>query len=464
MWLRHWFNRTEIQIERASAVLETIMTIIIDHTHDPRAESWVSSANHWSAEFPIQNLPLGVFSPGGEAAARIGVAIGDQILDLAAAMDGGLLPGLHDLSAALRSDRLNLLMSSGAAARRALRHAAFDLLRAGHDSIATASSFLTPMSAARMHLPARIGDFTDFFTSIHHARRTGELSRPDDPVAPNFRHMPIGYHGRASSVVVSGTPCVRPRGQVTPPAAAALAAQDYGPAQWLDFELEVGCFVGAGNPLGASISIDDADDHIFGFCLVNDWSARDIQIWESFPLGPFLAKSFMTTVSSWVVTPEALAPFRVAAPTRGDDEPPLPAALTSPKHAAQGGVSISLQVLLQTPAMQQRGMAPAVLAKPQFGEQYWTLAQMLTHQTSNGCNLQTGDLLSSGTVSGPERENSGCLVELNAGGKKALSLPSGETRLFLEDGDTVWLRGECHRDGYKSIGFGECMAQIKGTT
>jgi fumarylacetoacetase len=433
------------------------MSTKIDHTHDPRAQSWVSSANEPGAEFPIQNLPLGVFSSGGVSAGRIGAAIGDQILDLAAALDGGLLPGLESHSAALHSDSLNLLMSHGASARLALRRAVFELLNVSNANIAAAARCLVPMSSARMHLPARIGDFTDFFTSIHHARRTGELSRPDMPVAPNFRHMPIGYHGRASSVVVSGTPCVRPRGQT---GASAATGQGDVPSQWLDFELEVGCLVGGGNPLGTTISIDDAESHMFGLCLVNDWSARDIQIWESYPLGPFLAKSFMTTVSPWVVTLDALAPFRVAAPTRGEDEPALPAGLTSPAHAAQGGISIALQVLLQTQAMREKGMDPVVLSQPRFEDQYWTLTQMLTHQTSNGCNLQTGDLLSSGTVSGPERENSGCLVEFNAGGKEPMRLPSGETRLFLENGDIIWLRGVCHRDGYRPIGFGECKAQI----
>lgn len=428
-----------------------------DHTHDPSVQSWVPSANAPGTEFPIQNLPLGVFSTADAKERRIGVAIGDRILDVSAALDKGLLPGLEGLSASLRSDSLNLLMSSGRAARQALRDAVFTLLRADSGHAAAASACLVAMRDAQLHLPAQIGNFTDFFTSIHHARRTGELFRPDMPVAPNFRHMPIAYHGRASTVVESGVPCVRPRGQLGDPQGAA---QVYAPSQRLDFELEVGCFVGRGNSLGQPISIDDADDHMFGLCLVNDWSARDIQMWESYPLGPFLAKSFMTTASPWVVTLEALAPYRVPAPKRDADDTPLPAALTSTKHVAQGGISISLQVLLQTAAMQRSGMAPVVISQPQFSDQYWTLAQMLAHHTSNGCSLRTGDLLSSGTVSGPERKDSGCLIEFNAGGKQALPLPSGETRLFLEDGDTVWLRGVCERDGYKPIGFGECKGQI----
>ena len=429
-----------------------------DHTHDPRVQSWVTSANAPGTEFPIQNLPLGVFTTAGVKERRIGVAIGDQILDLSAALDKGLLPGLNGLSAALLSDSLNLLMSSGRAARQSVRDAVFTLLRADSGQ-AAAGACLVAMRDARLHLPAQIGDFTDFFTSIHHARRTGEIIRPEMPIAPNFRHMPIAYHGRASTVVESGVPCIRPRGQLGDPQGAAA---EYAPTQRLDFELEVGFYIGRENSLGQPIPIDDADDHMFGLCLVNDWSARDIQMWESYPLGPFLAKSFMTTASPWVVTLEALAPYRVPAPTRDPGEAPVPAALTSAKHAARGGISISLQVLLQTAAMQKSGMAPAVISQPQFSDQYWTLTQMLTHHASNGCSLRTGDLLSSGTVSGPERKDSGCLIEFNAGGKQALTLPSGETRLFLEDGDTVWLRGVCERDGYKPIGFGECKGQIVG--
>ncbi|SIT37796.1 Fumarylacetoacetase [Paraburkholderia piptadeniae] len=437
------------------------MSEAIDHTHNPRARSWVQSANSPNTEFPIQNLPLGVFEHGQSPKGRIGVAIGDQVLDIAAALDKGLLPELAEFKAELHMSALNALMTHGRRATRALRHAVFGLLQEGSGHEALALTCLLPMRELRMQVPAHIGDFTDFFTSIHHARRTGELSRPDMPVAANFRHMPIGYHGRASSVVQSGVPCIRPRGQATPSSAAAVAAQEYLPTQALDFELEVGCLIGKGNALGSTVPIDEAEDHMFGLCLVNDWSARDIQGWESYPLGPFLAKSFMTTVSPWLVTLEALAPFRVAAPARTPEDPPLPPVLTSAKHAAVGAISISLEVLLQTAVMREQGLEPVVLTSPQFSEQYWTLTQMLTHHASNGCNLRTGDLLSSGTVSGVERENSGCMVELTTLGKEPLRLPSGETRPFLEDGDVVWLRGVCRRDGYQSIGFGECMGQIK---
>ncbi|HEX7913716.1 MAG TPA: fumarylacetoacetase [Paraburkholderia sp.] len=438
------------------------MSEAIDHTHDPRARSWVQSANSPNTEFPIQNLPLGVFEHDQSPNGRIGVAIGDQVLDIAAALDKGLLPELAEFDAELHMSALNALMTHGRRAARALRHAVFGMLQEDSEHEALASKCLLPMREVRMQVPANIGDFTDFFTSIHHARRTGELSRPDMPVAANFRHMPIGYHGRASSVVQSGVSCIRPRGQAAPSSVAAVAAQEYMPTRALDFELEVGCLIGKGNALGSTIPIDEAEDHMFGLCLVNDWSARDIQGWESYPLGPFLAKSFMTTVSPWLVTLEALAPFRVAAPARAPEDPPSPPALTSAKHAAVGAISISLEVLLQTAVMQEQGLEPVVLTRPQFNEQYWTLTQMLTHHASNGCNLRTGDLLSSGTVSGVERENSGCMVELTTLGKEPLRLPSGETRPFLEDGDVVWLRGVCHRDGYQSIGFGECTAQIKG--
>jgi len=433
------------------------MNTEIDHTHEPSAQSWVKSANETGTEFPIQNLPLGVFSRGTSPFGKIGVAIGDQILDVEAALDQGLLPGLKEWSPALRADSLNLLMSRGAPARRALRDAVFRLLHADSARVAAATGCLVPMRDARMRLPAQIGDFTDFFTSAHHVRRSLELIRPEAPVSPNFLNMPIAYHGRASTVVESGVPCVRPLGQVGD---AAGGAAQYVPTQRLDFELEVGCYVGGGNPMGKTIALDDAENHMFGLSLVNDWSARDIQFWEGFPLGPFLSKSFMTTVSPWVVTLEALAPFRTPAPPRGPDAPPLSPTLTSSRHAAQGGISISLQVLLQTQAMREQGIEPVVLAQPQFADQYWTLAQMLTHHTTNGCNLRSGDLLSSGTVSGPDRQDSGCLVESTSGGKQARHLPSGETRVFLEDGDTVWLRGLCHREGYRSIGFGECQAQI----
>jgi fumarylacetoacetase len=428
----------------------------IDHTHDAAAQSWVASANEAGCDFPIQNLPLGVFETDDNAGGRIGVAIGEHVLDLSVALDRGLLPRLDDIAPALRADSLNALIAGGAADRRVLRHAVFELLEAAHPRREEARECLVPMARARMRLPAHIGDFTDFFTSIHHARRTGKLSRPDNPLLPNFRHLPVAYHGRASSVVASDVPCVRPRGQ----ALGASGDTRYVPTGKLDFELEVGCYVGPGNALGRTIALDEAEQHVFGLSLVNDWSARDIQRWEAQPLGPFLAKSFMTSVSPWVVTLEALAPFRTAPRRPAGDDIALSPTLTSPRHAQDGAIEISLQALLQTEAMRRDGLAPTPVAQPNFGDQYWTLFQMLTHHASNGCNLRSGDLISSGTVSGPERENSGCLLELTTGGKEPLRLPSGEARRFLEDGDTVVLRGACRRDGFRSIGFGECRGQI----
>ena len=428
----------------------------IDHTHDERARSWVTSANVLSTQFPIQNLPLGIFHAGRGGEGRIGVAIGDQILDVGAVLDRGLKGFLHEHEQILHATSLNGLMAAGRPVLKLLREHVFGLLLQGFAHEDLVRGCLVPMSSVRMSMPARIGDFTDFFTSIHHARRTGELTRPDMPVAPNFRSLPIAYHGRSSTVVESGVPCIRPKGQV----GGTPGGTRYVPTQRLDFELEVGCFVGPGNALGDTIPLDEAESHVAGLCLVNDWSARDIQRWESMPLGPFLAKSFITSISPWVVTLEALAPFRGPAPTRPVEEPALSTTLTSAAHDVDGAIDIALEALLQTEKMKREGIAPAVIARPRFAEQYWTLFQMLTHHASNGCSLRPGDLIASGTVSGPERENSGCLLELTVGGREPLELPSGEWRTFLEDGDMVLLRGACRREGYRSIGFGDCQAQI----
>jgi fumarylacetoacetase len=307
-----------------------------------------------------------------------------------------------------------------------------------------------------MQLPARVGDFTDFYTSIHHATRAARAMRPNGDLAPNFRHLPIAYHGRASSIVPSGTPCVRPHGQLGPHAEGAV----YAPTQTLDFEIEVGCFIGAGNRLGEPVAVHDAESRMFGLCLVNEWSARDMQRWEAQPLGPFLAKSFMTSISPWVVTLEALAPFRTAPPARSEDEPRVSPALTSAGHARDGAVSIGLRASLSTPAMRRKGLPAEVIARPDFAHQYWTLSQMLAHHTSNGCNLRPGDLLASGTVSGADIEDSGCLLERTTHGAHPLRLASGELRSYLEDGDVLALHGRCEKPGYAGIGFGACQAQI----
>ena len=428
----------------------------LDHTHDPSACSWVDSANRPDSDFPIQNLPFGICQKTPSQARRLVVAIGDSALDVPAALDRGLLPSLHPIESLLRSDRLNDMISAGSATMRTVRHAVFALLSAEQPARDAVRECLVPRAQVVMELPVQIGDFTDFFTSIHHARRTGELSNPDNPVAPNFLQMPIGYHGRASTVTVSGVPCIRPNGQV----GEEPDGSRYQPSGKLDFELEVGCFVSQGTSLGDSIALDSAEMHIGGLCLVNDWSARDIQRWESQPLGPFLGKSFMTSISPWLVTLDALEPFRRPPASRQQGEPEIPPELTSPAHAARGAFSIDLQVLLKTPRMSRRAIEPQVISRARFDDQYWTLFQMLVHQSSNGCRLRTGDLISSGTVSGPDRGESGCLLELTTAGRKPLSLASGETRAYLEDGDTVILRGQCHRPGFRSIGFGECQAEI----
>ena len=351
---------------------------------------------------------------------------------------------------------LNALMALGRPAARRLRHAVFDLLEQGSGAERAASDILVPMDGVQMLLPARIGDFTDFFTSIHHAQRTGEMFRPAAPLAPNFKHLPVAYHGRASSVVVSGTPCVRPAGQTGAPQGQAR----YAPSERLDFELEVGAYVGPGNPLGETVALAAAEQQLFGLSLVNDWSARDLQRWESLPLGPFLAKSFMTTVSPWVVTLDALAPFRCAAVDRGSDAPALAPELVDDGHRQAGAIDIALQVLLRTQRMRAAQEPAVVLSQARFADQYWSLFQMLVHHTSNGCNLRSGDLFASGTVSGPRREESGCLLELTHNGEEPVALPGGESRAYLCDGDEVVLRGRCERTGFRGIGFGACAGQV----
>ncbi|ANN72356.1 fumarylacetoacetase [Bordetella bronchialis] len=428
----------------------------LNETHDPSRKSWVESANAPGTDFPLQNLPLGVYTVGGDPARRIGVAIGDQVLDLAAACEQGLIALDDALARAVRAPQLNALMALGPVAASRLRASVFELLRAGHPAQARARECLRPLSALTLQLPAGIGDFTDFYTSIHHATRAARAMRPGAELAANFRHLPIAYHGRASSVVASGTDCTRPAGQLGPDPQGAA----YLPTRALDFELEVGCFIGQGNPLGQPISLDRAEDHIFGLCLVNDWSARDIQRWEAQPLGPFLAKSFMTSISPWVVTLEALAPFRMAPQPRSADDPPIAAALASPAHDQAGAIGIALRASLSTPAMREHGRAAQPISAPDFAAQYWTLFQMVAHHASNGCNLRPGDLISSGTVSGPDIADSGCLLERTRNGAEPLRLASGETRGYLEDGDIVMLGGRCEKAGYAGIGFGTCEGRV----
>ncbi|QFU16672.1 fumarylacetoacetase [Microvirga thermotolerans] len=428
----------------------------LDQTHDPKRESWVHSANG-HPDFPIQNLPLGVFSPrnGGP---RGGVAIGDSILDLPAALAAGLFTGEAAQAAeAASGPALNGFLALGAGPRRALRARLSEVLAKDSPDRGRAEACLHAAADCTLHLPARIGDYTDFYVGIHHATNVGKQFRPDNPLLPNYKHIPIGYHGRASSIRPSGTPVKRPRGQTKPPDAAAPG---FGPSQRLDYELELGVWVGPGNGLGEPIPVAEASAHVGGYCLLNDWSARDIQAWEYQPLGPFLAKNFASTVSPWIVTPEALAPFRIPQPRRPEGDPePLPYLIDEADKKA-GALDLELEVLLITPGLREKGLPPHRLALSNARHMYWTVAQMIAHHTSNGCNLQPGDLLGTGTISGPDLTSCGSILETTQGGKNPVVLASGEERRFLLDGDEVILRARGRRDGYASIGFGECRAVI----
>jgi fumarylacetoacetase len=432
-----------------------------NQTHDPARRSWVEAANARDAAFPVQNLPLGIFrrTAGGDAP-RVGSAIGDQILDLAAARRAGLIDGRA--ADATGEPTLNRLMALGSADWSRLRREIFDCLAADGDRAddcrRRAGELLVPMADATLELPAAIGDYTDFFTSIYHATNTGSMSRPDNPLMPNFKYLPVAYHGRASSVVVSGSPVRRPHGQARGP---NEPAPQFGPARRLDYECELGFFIGTGNKLGEPVPISRAGEHIFGFCLLNDWSARDIQFWEYQPLGPFLGKSFSTTISPWVVTAEALAPFRCPAFARADGDPaPLPH-LASAEETARGGFDITMEVWIETARMRQDGAAPVRLSRSNANDCYWTVAQMIAHHSSNGCNLRPGDLCGTGTVSGKDKGSLGCILELTWGGTQPITLPNGEERRFLEDGDAIILRAHCARDGAVSIGFGECRGVVQ---
>jgi fumarylacetoacetase len=432
------------------------MTTSLDDTHDPDLMSWVSSANGHT-DFPIQNLPLGVFSPPG-AGPRGGVAIGDMILDLSRAAASSLMGGAQAAAVAGAASALNDLLGMPPSERRALRRRLSALLTIGSADRALVQAWLYPSADCTMHLPARIGDYTDFYAGIHHAMNLGRLFRPDSPLMPNYKHVPIGYHGRASSVRASGTPVRRPSGQRLPPGAAAPV---FGPTQRLDIELELGVWIGQGNALGEPIDIAVADDHIAGLCLLNDWSARDLQAWEYQPLGPFLAKNFMTTVSPWIVTAEALAPFRIAQPKRSDGDPaPLPY-LLDPADQAAGAYAIALEVVIQTPAMRQAGLQPVRLSSGPAANLYWTLAQLVTHHASGGCDLNPGDLLGTGTISTPDDSGLGSFLELTRGGQQPITLPGGDTRTFLQDGDTIGLAGRAVAEGFVSIGFGSCLGVIE---
>jgi fumarylacetoacetase len=430
----------------------------LDATHDPALASWVESAQAPGADFPIQNLPYGRFRRSGRQEAwRCGVAIGDQVLDLQVAMERfPWTARQQQLLQPLADGDLNGFMAHGFSARHEIRAALSSALARESSLGAFLELCLVPQADVEMAVPCRIGDYTDFFAGIHHARRVGAIFRPDDPLLPNYKWVPIGYHGRASSIVPSGTPVVRPNGQRKGPDGQPPL---FGPSTRLDYELELGAVVGTGNRMGEPVSIADAGEHLFGMVLLNDWSARDVQAWEYQPLGPFLAKSFATTLSPWVVTMEALMPYRIPLRRPEGDPAPLPH-LAHPDDLAHGAHDIHLEVQLQTRAMRERGTAPATVSRSNFGHAYWTLAQLLAHHTSNGCNLQPGDLLGTGTLSGPEDAEGGSLLELSAGNTRDVALPGGETRRFLEDGDRVVLRAYAERPGAPRIGFGTCEGTV----
>jgi fumarylacetoacetase len=438
---------------------------MLDFTHDPAARSWVESANADDTDFPLQNLPFGRFrrTPVAGASAvpepwRVGVAIGTQVLDLAALaeLDTQAAPLLGPLA----HGDLNAFMAQGRAARIALRHALAEGLSAQPSGTASMwharrQSLLVPREEVELTLPCRIGDYTDFYAGIHHATTVGRLFRPDNPLLPNYKWVPIGYHGRSSSIVTSGHRVLRPWGQVK----GEGDVPEFAPTRRLDYELELGFFVGPPNALGSPLDMAQAEASLFGVTLLNDWSARDVQAWEYQPLGPFLAKNFATTISPWIVTMEALAPFRVPFARAAGDPQPLPY-LDSAVNRERGGIAITLEVWLQTLDMLHQGRDAVRLSQSSFADAYWTPAQMLAHHSSNGCNLQPGDLLGSGTQSGPEPGQGGSLLELSLGGKTPFALPNGEQRTFLQDGDCVALRGWCERPGARRIGFGECVGVV----
>jgi len=434
----------------------------LDETHDPAARSWVASANE-HREFPVQNLPFGVFSPAG-GAPRGGIAIGDDILDVAAALEAGLFSGeARDAAEAAAGATLNPLLARGPAARRALRKQVFALLgetgAPADKARPQAGRILHRAADCTLHLPAAIGNFTDFFAGIHHATNGGRRRDPNNPLNPNYKYVPVAYHSRASSVRPSGVPVKRPSGQRKE---ASDPAPIFGPCKRLDYELELAVWIGPGNAQGEPVTIAEAGDHVFGLGLVNDWSARDIQFWEMPPLGPFLAKNFASTVSPWIVTTEALAPFRASQPPRPAGDPkPLPY-LWDDKDQQHGAFDIALEVLIETAAMRAKGMPPHPLSHSNTTDLYWTVAQMVAHHTCGGCNLMPGDLFGSGTISGATPEGYGSMMELSAAGERTISLPSGETRIFLDDGDEVIFRAHARRDGYATIGFGECRGRIAG--
>jgi fumarylacetoacetase len=433
------------------------MTIKLNETHDPALRSWVESANESETDFPIQNLPFGVFRRAGTSEAfRGGVAIGDQVLDLQGLANANLLDGDAQVAVlAAAKPTLNDLLALGRPSWSALRLGLSTLLRAGAAEQAALEGALVAQNDIEMTLPARIGDYTDMYTSVHHATNIGKLFRPDNPLMPNFKWLPVGYHGRASSIDITGQTFRRPRGQILPPGESEPI---FVPCRRLDYELELGIWVGTSNALGEPVGIDQTDDCAFGLCLLNDWSARDIQAWEYQPLGPFLAKNFATTISPWIVTMEALEPYRAAWTRDSEDPQPLPY-LESDDNRQRGAIDVQIESWLQTAQMKPTGDAHR-LSHSSFKHSYWTVAQMLAHHTVGGCNLQSGDLIGTGTQSGPTSSEAAALIEITAGGKNPVTLKNNETRTFLEDGDTVTLKAWCEAPGRARIGFGDCSGTV----
>ncbi len=432
----------------------------LNETHDAGLQSWVASANTGKSDFPIQNLPFAVFRrKAGNEAFRGGVAIGDQVLDMAAVRDAKALPA--DLQAQVEAaamGQLNALMGMNPAQWSALRLALSRALRAGAKEEAALKACLVPQSEVEYTVPVQVGDYTDFYTSVYHATNVGKLFRPTNPLMENYKWVPIGYHGRASSIRISGVDFKRPKGQLKAPDADPVLK----PCNRLDYELEMGIYAGAGNAWGEAIGIDDAENHIFGLCLLNDWSARDVQAWEYQPLGPFLSKNFATSISPWVVTLEALAPYRTAFTRPAEDPQPLPY-LSSDANWQSGALDVQLTVAIQTAQMRAAGQDAAQITQTSYRHAYWTMSQLLAHHTVNGCDLQPGDLMGTGTLSGPSATEAGALLEITEGGKNPLTLPNGETRTFLQDGDAVVFTGWCEKPGAARIGFGECRATVLPT-
>ena len=426
----------------------------LDQTHDPSLRSWVDSANEPGCDFPIQNLPFGVFKPAGTSdPPQIGVAIGERVLDLNRCVHASILGSIsEEESGALCAQSLNPLMGLGAASRASVRNAVSEFLRVDQPQH---NQMLRAMEDVDLLTPALIGDYTDFYASIHHATNVGSMFRPDNPLLPNYRNLPVGYHGRASSIVPSGTAIRRPMGQTK---ADDAEHPSFGPCRLLDYEMEMGFFIGSGNQMGQRITMDKVRENIFGLCILNDWSARDIQKWEYQPLGPFNAKNFATTISPWVVTLDALEPFRMAGEARGHDDPPV---LDYLKPTVEMGYDINVEVYIASKQMREANTEPALISRGNFRDMYWTIAQMLVHHSSTGCNMNPGDLLASGTISGTAEESRGCLLERTWRGQNPISLPDGTDRKFLQDGDEVIMKAYCEKDGAVRIGFGECRGIIQ---